>query len=638
MSVREIGLRVRDAARHARWTRRGDWVSPTPDPNLLPVGVDTWVLPPTSQHPSDLRDLIALAAALRRGRTEILGIPVRAEGRCQSWHTDPQTGRRAPLTFGPTLDYRDASKVGNVRNTWGMSRHQHLSLLAHATHLEQTNNYAEFIFEQLESWIAQNPVPLGVNWSSPLELGLRLISWLWIERLLRGTAVHNSLFGPEGQLIDMIYWHQWFIHHKYAYGTSANNHLVGEAAGVFVASLHWSAWAESLDWHARARRILEAEIIRQTFPSGLNREQAFGYHLFALEFFLLAAIEADRARAPMSPRYIEYLRKMLRVIPAVSDRNGNIPRYGDSDEGLAFVLGSPRERVDTLYDLGRRWLGEPLPDVPPPAAGRVLWPQAISTELAAYSHPEGSMAFHDAGFYVLASDRGLATEILCTADAGPLGFLSVAAHGHCDALHFTLNVGGQPIVVDPGTYTYHADPDARDYFRGTAAHNTIRIGREEQSVPGGPFLYLSQAVCRVAEWAPSEDGAHLKAEHGGYARLPGRVVHRRHLELSRSTLFVWDTVEGVGMETIEWHLHFHPDVDAIIEADTCEARWSAGCLRVALDSQLEWSLLRGEPDGGWYSPTFNVRRPTFTLRGYATIALPAELRQRIQIEHFATAQ
>jgi hypothetical protein len=40
-------------------------------------------------------------------------------------------------------------------------------------------------------------------------------------------------------------------------------------------------------------------------------------------------------------------------------------------------------------------------------------------------------------------------------DAAPLGFLSIAAHGHADALSFILHVDGSPILVDPGMFTYH---------------------------------------------------------------------------------------------------------------------------------------------------------------------------------------
>ena len=74
-------------------------------------------------------------------------------------------------------------------------------------------------------------------------------------------------------------------------------------------------------------------------------------------------------------------------------------------------------------------------------------------------------------------------------DAAPLGYLSIAAHGHADALSFILHVDGQPVFIDSGTYTYHTEPEWRQYFIGTLAHNTIRINQKDQAVNGGPTLW-----------------------------------------------------------------------------------------------------------------------------------------------------
>lgn len=49
--------------------------------------------------------------------------------------------------------------------------------------------------------------------------------------------------------------------------------------------------------------------------------------------------------------------------------------------------------------------------------------------------------------------RGTPNEVLVLANAGSLGHPSSA--GHADALSFTLSVGGQAVITDPGTFTYH---------------------------------------------------------------------------------------------------------------------------------------------------------------------------------------
>src|SRR5690606_5147679 len=149
------------------------------------------------------------------------------------------------------------------------------------------------------------------------------------------------------------------------------------------------------------------------------------------------------------------------------------------------------------------WLGA---DVPGPTSGSgqfaagIMVPPPAHPAAARFSAPSGSQAFVDAGLYILARERRTPRELFCVMDAGPLGYLSIAAHGHADAFAFTLSVGGQPVIVDPGTYSYFLEPEGREYFRSTKAHNTITIDGQSQSVPGGPFLWSHKANTRVIDW------------------------------------------------------------------------------------------------------------------------------------------
>ncbi len=68
-----------------------------------------------------------------------------------------------------------------------------------------------------------------------------------------------------------------------------------------------------------------------------------------------------------------------------------------------------------------------------------------------------------------------------TFDHAELGFNTIAAHGHADALHITLMIDGEKIFIDPGTYCYHSDITWRNYFRKTKNHNTVTINQENQS-------------------------------------------------------------------------------------------------------------------------------------------------------------
>ena len=302
---------------------------------------------------------------------------------------------------------------------------------------------------------------------------------------------------------------------------------------------------------------------------------------------------------------------MLAATLALRDRDGGVPRYGDCDDGRALQLASiGQSYADWVLKLGRCWAGE-----------------------IAASVPAGSVVFQDAGVYGLVSRRGTADEVLCVFDAGPLGFLPPASHGHADALSFTLTVAGKPIIVDTGTYAYHSDPMWRDYFRGTAAHNTIVVDGADQSAHAGIFLWTRHASTRVLAWDAADDGGVVVAQHDGYARSTAVATHRRQVELHGNDLRVVDDVAGQGMHDIEWRLHFDPECSVQLDAERCRVGWEGGSLTIDLDPALHWRLARGASYAGWFSRGFNLKEPTVALVGHARVEVPLRLENRVVVSH-----
>ena len=64
---------------------------------------------------------------------------------------------------------------------------------------------------------------------------------------------------------------------------------------------------------------------------------------------------------------------------------------------------------------------------------------------------------------------------------------------------------GRPLLVDSGTYACHTQKKWRDYFRGTSAHNTVRVDMLDQSVSGGNFLWLEHARANVERFESSPE-------------------------------------------------------------------------------------------------------------------------------------
>jgi hypothetical protein len=575
--------------------------------------------------------LIDEANAARRQEWRFFGLSGVVEPTID-WHLDPLSGRRAPRIFSYDIDHRD-ERHGDPKIIWEKSRHQHLTVLAAAYAITGNEAYAREAETQLLTWIADNPCLIGINWGHPLELGIRLISWVWVERLLRGSPHHDTLFGSRSPVWQSIGLHQEVISRAYSRGSSANNHLIGEMAGLFIASVAFPYFRSSHRWTKISMKILEREVVRQTFPSGINRELAFGYQLFVAEFLLLSLFEGERAGLSFSAEFRSLLAKTVEAIPDLTDVGGNLPRYGDGDDGMALQLQSHEaSRTAWLFQLAGTLLGIGNAAGSGPSLPIVLMGAAASLPLHTDRPLQRCTAFQDAGLYVMSVDRGTPSEIFLLADAGPLGFGSMAAHGHADALSFTLSVGGKPIFIDPGTYSYYTDRTTRDYFRGSRGHNTLTVDDKDQSKPAGMFLWSAQAKTTVSRWHESSgDGLELTGRHNGFAASLG-IIHCRTFSLEKSTVGIRDMLSGSGDHLVTLGFHFAPECGIENEMNRrILIHREEKTVVLGIDDRLAISLHRGDRAGGWYSPRFGMKIASNTLFASARFTLPVTLTTTIEV-------
>ncbi len=588
-------------------------------------------------------DVIATADKVLAGRWDFFG-ELRFDMVDPDWALDPVSAQSYP-TDRPAfrIDYRAPGDPRRIKQVWELSRHHHLSVLAAAWRLTSDDRYAELVDTQLRSWWRANPVATGVNWSSGIELGIRLISWVWVRRLLDGWSGTTALFDHNVTAIRQIYWHQRFLASFQSRGSSANNHVVAEAAGQVVASCAFDWFAESPRWRADATALLEAELAANTFASGLNREQAFEYHGLVIELGLCAAAEAQAKGTPLSAATWDRLCAMVDAMASVLDVSGEAPRFGDGDDGRALLVADPHaNRWTSLLALGAAvfsaadwWPRVPAPDVQSLALGSMVGGPVVVRRRA----PVRRSHFADAGLTILRTARASqAPELWCRLRGGPHGFLSICAHAHADALSLELRCSGVEILSDPGTYCYHGEPAWRSYFRSTIGHNTVELDGQDQSVSGGPFLWVEQATTQLGPVEVDGPGpGRWSAEHDGYERLTVPARHRRSVELDPATraLSILDHVITSGAHDLRLAFHLGPTVAATLSRDRAELRWpdrtgGTGRATMFLPGQLTWAAHRGEVDPplGWYSPGFGRRSPSTTLIGSARLA-DVELATRI---------
>jgi hypothetical protein len=416
--------------------------------------------------------------------------------------------------------------------------------------------FAERVWRDIVSWIEANPPLFGINWSSPLEVAIRLMSWamaldlIGADGALEGDAasVAASVSLRAGHLSDNLSF----------YASSRNNHLIGEAAGLLVIGAKFPFLRRAERLTRAGKRVLERELIAQVSADGVTREQAFQYQSFVLEFALLGMAAGASMGTSLAPNCVETIGRMSRFLSNVSGIGGLPPRVGDGDGGRALGLSDSagRQAAEAVV-AGALAAGEtPVGSFAAADLVPALWlfgPDAVD-DLAGRCtdgrEPIGEEAascfFAEGGYFVPSSKKQHGVI-----DCGPLGYLSIAAHGHADCPSLSVSHRGRWVLVDPGTSCYHRDALWRDHFRSTIAHNTVSVDGLSQSKMLGPFMWGRRARAEQIAWATTRSFDYFEGAHDGYAGAGG-VRHRRFVLFGkRGYWLIVDHLEGEGRHRID---------------------------------------------------------------------------------------
>jgi len=249
----------------------------------------------------------------------------------------------------------------------------------------------------------------------------------------------------------------------------------------------------------------------------------------------------------MPPQYLEKLRRMGEYLDALMGPARRLPFLGDDDGGRFFHPYGEREGFGRASLAACAQLaGGNWEYTREDAEEWAVWLGGAAAGSAGSEAGRASRLFADAG---VAAMRAGETQVLM--DAGPFGPFG-AGHSHADTLSLVVRRGRADVLVDAGTYTYVSEPEWRDRFRGTAAHNTVRIDGLDQGTMAGPFRWSSRPEVTLRRWESSAERDLVDAvcAYGGFR-------HRRQAVFVKPDwIFVLDTVEGPGGEhRVEqfWH-------------------------------------------------------------------------------------
>lgn len=538
----------------------------------------------------------------------------------------------------------------DLKIPWELSRCQQLPTLGMAYRATGEETYAAEVVRTIDDWIERNPLGYGVNWVTSMEVAIRAVNWLWAYELVAPSEHVTDDFlvrflaslGEHGRHIA--------AHLEIYEGGVTTNHTLADYAGLVHLGLCLPELRDAAGWTTTGVDGLTHCMREHVHADGGHFENSVPYHRLVLEMLLASHVLADRNGRPFPAAYRESLERMVDFVLHHTRPDGLAPLVGDSDDGRLQVLAryfdwDPQDHR-YLLALGGALFGRD--DLA--AAGRagggaieeVAWllgPDAARATASAPADPEPlrSRAFPDSGRYVMRSRD--AYVLVCADESGTYG---VGNHKHNDILGFELALGGEPVVVDRGTFVYQGDPAWRDRLRSTRSHSTVMVDGVEQNEMRGTFWMPPDARVTVEDWRTEPERDVFVGRHTGYERLTDPVTHTRAIVLEHDpfALAVLDLVAGGTEHRAESAIQLDPrgragDGPAPAAAAACAA---AALARLAdmhgdlpeleLDTERA-ATYRGDEahvaivpfnaaalaaESGWHAPRYGRRVPAPVIR------------------------
>ena len=541
-------------------------------------------------------------------------------GECIDWHLDFKSGHRwDPCQY--YLDVTPAPYLGgyDIKVPWELSRCQHFVWLGQAYWFTEDEKYSQEFVNQVVDWIEANPPQLGVNWACTMDVAIRAVNWLWGYYFLKNSTSFSVEFSE--RFFKSLLVHGRHIINNLERWAVTNNHYFANLVGLTYLGILLPEFNEARHWRDFALKELEAELLKQVYSDGVDYEASIGYHRLMTEFALSATVLARLNGHAFSKAYMDRLEKMLEFTMYVTKPDGTVPLVGDFDNGRLHRLKvwNPPERewIDHRYLLAIGAVFFDRNDFAHAAGNQ--WEEAfwlLGEQAIEYREPferQGfppldlkSKGFTDSGMYVMRHNN-----VYAIVASGSKGTNGIGGHRHNDMLSFELFTVGQSFIVDPGSYLYTSDYEARNLFRSTSYHNGVMIDGEEINRFSDRKLFRinGDAVPHVRTWVTTDEYDLFDAEHRGYVRLPGAVIHRRRMYLDKRerSLRVIDSFEGRGAHRLDLFLHFAPNI-VIQRADKPLIMYAksenAHRLLIELSAPQDWTVSISED---WVSQSYGAR-------------------------------
>lgn len=268
----------------------------------------------------------------------------------------------------------------------------------------------------------------------------------------------------------------------------------------------------------QAEKILFRELDEQILDDGAHFERSPMYHKIIL-FRVLEAIQYLPDDSETTRFLTNKAEKMVEWLHLISFRDGTLPHFNDSTEGIAPETTVLKQMADVNH--------------------------VVASD---------NLKLNECGYRKLISEP---FELI--ADLEGIKPDYQPGHAHADSLSFQLHIQGKPVFTDPGLTTYEIC-ERRDLERSTAMHNTVTVDGANTADVWGGFRVGYRPDVTIEDEGANRFSALLKSVK------PLKFTHQRVFLIQDSQLYIDDLLDTDKIGVARFYLH--PDTELSTISDT----------------------------------------------------------------------
>ena len=456
------------------------------------------------------------------------------------WVSNPDTGFKYDISkhWSEINDY--SSESGDIKYVWEKSRFSFLNtIIRYDYHFD--DDKSEFVFNEIENWIDKNPINMGPNYVCSQEMTIRCFNWIFALNYYKNSKnLTNNRFL---KIINTIYWHGDHIYKNINFSKIAvrNNHAITECLGIYTFGLLFPSFPNSSKWKRNGKKWFQNEISYQVYDDGTFLQFSMNYHRVLIQLFTWAIQINKLNDLPFSDDvYIKAKKSLKFLLSCMNGNNGMLPNYGANDGALFFKLGVQefrdyRPQLEALsLSMGLNWLYS--------SSEEKYWFGLETTSGKLDIEDQSALnSFKNGGYYIINDS-----------DDSTLTFVRCGSHrdrpSQADNLHLDLWIDGDNILRDAGSYKYNTNESDLNYFFGSKSHNTVTLGKNDQMLKGGRFIWYYWTQTLGAELKEIEDKFIFNGQISAFRQIDNKAVHKRKINKKKG-IPVWEISDELIHDT-----------------------------------------------------------------------------------------